>query len=437
MDGSGNIYVADYNNNAVKMMTPGGASITCVTTLGGGFTLPNGVALDASGNIYVSDLGSKTVKEMPSGCASSGCVTTLVGGFFYPEGVAVDGSGNIYVSDNGKGVKEVPSGCTSSNCILLLASEGNGPSGITTDKNGNVYAADDNTNAVGEIELHGVNLGTVAVGTTGPAMTLYFAFTASGSGISASALTQGAKGLDFADAGTGTCDTNGTSYAYNAANTCTVNVTFAPKYAGTRKGAAELLNGSGGVNATAYLYGVGQGPQLAFGAPATQTTLGGGFVYPGGVAVDGSGNVYVADTGRCGVGDTSRLCLGQLRNDAGRRLPTQPWGVAVDGSGNVYVADYGNSRGEGDAPGLRFLQLRNNAGRRLQRTLRRCGGRERQRLYRRLQRRICLPGAVFRCPPAAGRPVASPCWAAASTLLGAWRWTEAAMSTLLIRPTTR
>ena len=41
-------------------------------------------------------------------------------------------------------------------------------------------------------------------------------------------LTQGATGLDFADAGTGTCDTNGTGHTYNAADTCTVNVVFTP-----------------------------------------------------------------------------------------------------------------------------------------------------------------------------------------------------------------
>jgi large repetitive protein len=42
---------------------------------------------------------NNAVKEMPAGCASSSCVTTLGGGFGNPFGVAVDGSGNVYVAD--------------------------------------------------------------------------------------------------------------------------------------------------------------------------------------------------------------------------------------------------------------------------------------------------------------------------------------------------
>ena len=37
---------------------------------------------------------------MPVGCASSSCVTTLGGGFNQPYGVAVDASGNVYVADS-------------------------------------------------------------------------------------------------------------------------------------------------------------------------------------------------------------------------------------------------------------------------------------------------------------------------------------------------
>ena len=44
--------------------------------------------------------GNNAVKEMPAGCASSSCVTTLGGGFAHPSGVAVDGSGNVYVADS-------------------------------------------------------------------------------------------------------------------------------------------------------------------------------------------------------------------------------------------------------------------------------------------------------------------------------------------------
>ena len=66
-------------------MPAGCASSSCVTTLGGGFSDPYGVAVDASGNVYVADYGNSAVKEMPAGCASSSCVTTLGSGFAIPE----------------------------------------------------------------------------------------------------------------------------------------------------------------------------------------------------------------------------------------------------------------------------------------------------------------------------------------------------------------
>ena len=162
--------------------------------------------------------------------------------------------------------------------------------------------------------------------------------------------------------------------------------------------------------ATAYIYGNGQGPQLLFPSNQTIPTLGGGFGSPAGVAVDGSGNVYVADDDDA----FKEMPPAALPPVASRRLGggfSIPAGVAVDGSGNVYVADYGNAavkemppgcassscvttlgggfrlarrrgggrerqrlcrrlrqqRGEGDAPGLRFFELRHHAGRRLQR----------------------------------------------------------------------
>ena len=57
---SGNVYVADYNNNAVKRMPPGCSTSSCVTTLGGGISKPWDVAVDGSGNAYVAGLTDST-----------------------------------------------------------------------------------------------------------------------------------------------------------------------------------------------------------------------------------------------------------------------------------------------------------------------------------------------------------------------------------------
>jgi len=183
-----------------------------------------------------------------------------------------------------------------------------------------------------------MDFGTVEVGTTGPVQTLTFTLDAADKDVTASVLTQGAAGLDFADAGGGSCDTNGAGYRYRRWESCTVNVTFAPKYAGARYGAVEMSDPSG-VIATAYIYGTGRGPELVFPSNQTLQTLGGGFNFALGMAVDGSGNVYVSDGGPAGEvkeipqGCTSSGCVTTLGGGF-----FKPNGLAVDGAGNVYVA---------------------------------------------------------------------------------------------------
>jgi hypothetical protein len=123
-----------------------------VTTLGGGFNFPAGVAVDASGNVYVADSYNNAVKEMPAGCASSSCVTTLGGGFDDVQGVAVDASGNVYIADfDNSAVKEMPTGCASSSCVTVLGSGFHFPAGVAVDESGNVYVANSGNDAVMEI----------------------------------------------------------------------------------------------------------------------------------------------------------------------------------------------------------------------------------------------------------------------------------------------
>jgi sugar lactone lactonase YvrE len=79
-------------------------------------------------------------------------------------------------------------------------------------------------------------------------------------------------------------------------------------------------------------------------------TLGGGFSYPSGVAVDQSGNVYVSDSSNNAVkkiplGCFSETCVTTLGGGF-----SQPFGVAVDSSGNVFVADSGNGAVKKVAP---------------------------------------------------------------------------------------
>ena len=79
----------------------------------------------------------------------------------------------------------------------------------------------------------------------------------------------------------------------------------------------------------------------ANGTPGLTMLVSSGLNYPSGVAVDGSGNLYIADEANQKVyelpaGGTTLTTL--LNNASGLFSPN---GVAVDGAGNVYIADYG------------------------------------------------------------------------------------------------
>jgi hypothetical protein len=148
-DASGNIYVADDNYGtgddgrtfgAVKEIPAGCASSACVRTLGGRFVNPEAsLAVDGSGNVYMVD-GLNVVKEMPAGCASSACVKT-VDGALPSTSVAVDGRGNLYGSYLSS-VWEMPAGCTSSACVRTVNAGFTQVSSVAVDGRGNLYVAD-------------------------------------------------------------------------------------------------------------------------------------------------------------------------------------------------------------------------------------------------------------------------------------------------------
>jgi hypothetical protein len=188
-----------------------------------------------------------------------------------------------------------------------------------------------------------VNMGAVNVGITG-SISLRFTFDSGGPIEVPGVVTQGATGLDFTDAGTGTCTTNGTSHSYGAGDTCTVDVIFTPKYPGARYGAAVLRDNSGNVIATGYVQGTGVGSQVSF-PPGAQSMLSlSGFTSPWAVAVDSAGNLYIANA-VVGYDYPDNAVVKETWNGSGytaSKIATGlgfPTGLAIDGAGNVYIAD--------------------------------------------------------------------------------------------------
>lgn len=118
-DNQGNLYIADGGLNAIKKVSKTGA----VTTLAGGgaagaadgkgtsatFNSPHAVAVDDGGNIYVADFDNNEIRLVtPLGAVSTVAGITTAGKvngvgtkamFSQPAGVALDGKGHLYVSD--------------------------------------------------------------------------------------------------------------------------------------------------------------------------------------------------------------------------------------------------------------------------------------------------------------------------------------------------
>ncbi len=106
VDKNGNVYVADSNNDLIRMISPAGT----VSTLAGHYDFPSGIAVDASGNIFVGDSGNNSISMiLPpapgqqitiAGQIDGSSSNVGMGGFSYPTGIAVDANHNVYVSDS-------------------------------------------------------------------------------------------------------------------------------------------------------------------------------------------------------------------------------------------------------------------------------------------------------------------------------------------------
>jgi DNA-binding beta-propeller fold protein YncE len=234
--------------------------------------------------------------------------------------------------------------CTVSGSILTLVDTGT--CGVEASQPGNAtYAAATPVTQSFTVESAtpqtGTNFGSVAIGISSAAQTVTFTFAGAETPGSIAVLTQGAASLDFANAATGSC---ATGTGYSAGNSCTVNVTFTPTAAGARYGAVVLEDGAGNPIATAYIQGLGTGPQVNFLPGSESTVLASGLSAPYGVAVDASGDVYIADT------YNNRILKETFSEGAYTEstVPTStlgwPSALATDGAGNLYIADTYNNR---------------------------------------------------------------------------------------------
>ncbi|MEI6715812.1 MAG: MBG domain-containing protein [Verrucomicrobiota bacterium] len=357
IDSTGNLYVADSENNAVRKITPSGN----VKTLASGFDNPRGVAIDSKGNLYLADFGNHVVRKI----TASGVVTTLAGAlgqagrkdgtgtdalFNYPNCVAVDGRGNVYVTDLGNNcVRQINpkgevfqitgyDGSMGSEDGNSAAIRLNTPFGICSDGAGNLY--------VGDKGNHTIRLVRPGVLIAGQTQSNY-SFSATGAGETYQ------YDCVIADS------TGNIATSQNKVNVALVRVAQQPSGGKVSLGGSMTLK----VRATAPSTVTYQWRKSALvttlaGMPETSGSANGvgalaQFNEPQGVAADAAGTVYVADTANhtirkvSAAGEVTTLAgiAGTAGSDDGAVASAtfnQPQGVAVDSAGNVYVADTKN-----------------------------------------------------------------------------------------------
>lgn len=345
VDRNGNVYVADTKNAEIRKISPNGN----VTSLAGTpeatgsadgvgsmarFNRPNGIAVDAAGNLYVADTFNSTIRKI----TPAGVVTTVAGlagqsghadgkgsdaRFDYPEGVTVDAAGNLYIADTDNSMirKITPAGVVTTlagRWPYVGPNDGTGsdatfdtPEAIAVDAAGNVYVADTDDFIIRKVTPAGVVTTIAGKGRT----------PGKSDGNGSAARFDSPTGIAL--------DNAGNIYVADTANNTVRKITPA--------GDVSTLAGTPGTF----------GSTDATGSAARFTT-------PAGVAVDASGNIYVADLNNSTVRKITPLGVVTTLAGAAPEFGTNdgngsaarfafPRQIAADRVGNVYVADTGYS----------------------------------------------------------------------------------------------
>jgi uncharacterized protein (TIGR03437 family) len=355
VDGSGNVYVADAAVHRIRKIAADGSIQTIAGTGVAGFAgdggpasaallnQPYGLAMDAAGNLYIADLGNARVRKV----AIDGTIQTVAGGgtlpaistgqggpatsaqLAQPRNVTIDGAGSLYISDFAANqVYQV----TSAGILSLVAGTGtagfsgvgtsallaqvNAPAGLTTDSTGALYFADSGNNRVRKV-YNGVIITVFNTpGPTGVAFSSTGMLYVAASGYFGT-VSQQISGI--ASARDVTLDPAGDSYFTSGVFVMKIPI----------GGTATTIAGSG---ASPYFGGDG--------GPATSAQL----YSPSGIAVDSTGNWYIADTSNNRIRKVTTA--GVISTVAGTGDPAQlsaPRAIALDGSNNLYIADTGNN----------------------------------------------------------------------------------------------
>ncbi|HEV7406778.1 MAG TPA: choice-of-anchor tandem repeat NxxGxxAF-containing protein [Chthoniobacteraceae bacterium] len=392
VDASGNLFVGDSVNDTIRQVTGAGVVTTLagIARAGGNadgigstarFGYPSGLAVDANGNVFVADRDNQSIRKV----TLAHQVTTLAGspadevdltefyGVFSPFGVALDSIGNAYVADP---ANHIIRKVTAAGVMTIFAgspgfpgsADGTGaaarfkaPSGVAVDADGNVFVADRDNCTVRKVTSAGVVstfVGSVgqygSVNATGAAARFYnpSALAVDGSGnlyvldysvirkVTSAGVVTSLAGAPYPG---GSVDGQGAAARFNYPRALAVDTLGNVFVADTENGTIRKVTPAGFVSTFAGIAGF-YGSTDGVGNTAR-------FYEPSGVAVDRTGNVFVADAHiirkitNSGVVTTIGGMTGLSGNQGGLGAAarfTQPAGVAVSAAGRLYVADPAN-----------------------------------------------------------------------------------------------
>ncbi|HUA83172.1 MAG TPA: Ig-like domain-containing protein [Bryobacteraceae bacterium] len=292
---------------------------------------PEGILPNGKGGLFIADTGDSRIREVSSGTIQAfygtGVRGSNPGQMYFPEGMAQDPQGNLYFTDTGNNrVLRLLFGATTPSVFAGTGTAGfagdggyapnaelNGPTGVAADANGNIYIAE-----AGNLRIRVVN---------------------SNQQISTYAGTGGA----------GFSGDGGPAKNAKIAPNDVVVYNGSLYVADTGNNRVRKIDLSSGVITT--VAGVGTPGYSGDGATATTAQLD----TPLSIALDAAGNLYIADWNNSvirkvtnGVISTVAGVPGQFAFSAetGTALgvPIDPQRIVVDGSGNIYFADSFNDR---------------------------------------------------------------------------------------------